>query len=357
MIYSKDYKEAKMLFIEKAKQLNMQYLAYPLSNDFSIDTASLVQGDNTSLLIMTSGLHGIEGYVGSALFQVFMEQCLASFSGDILLIHGINPKGMSDFRRVNGNNVDLNRSFLKSFEDLSAKANPSYRQISSFLNPKGMRSYAQGNWDFFKGLFKVLTIAKPAALREAILKGQYEDQQGIYFGGKELQEESALVMDIMRAWFVKPYTSVTVVDLHTGYGPRYDMSIVNSMLETNSTQSFKEKLGYDRVLGLNKEEFYEIEGDFIDYLYRLQAEIIPEKAFYGATFEFGTLGEGLLSEIRSLKTMILENAYHQGHLKKDSYQKLIHQMKALYLPSEKKWMEKCEQDFIKAIKGIATLKV
>lgn len=355
MKYSKHYEEAKQEFIEKAIELNMQHQSYPLSGDYSIDTAHLMKGGESSLLIMTSGLHGIEGYVGSALFQVFMDRCMASFSGDILLIHGINPKGMTEFRRVNANNVDLNRSFLTSFEDLNGKANPSYQQISAFLNPKGMKGYAQANWAFVKGLFKVLAIAKPAALREAILKGQYEDQQGIYYGGQGVQEESAVILDIMKEWFIKPYAAVTVIDLHTGYGPRYDMSIVNSMLETKSTESFKEKFDYDRVLGLNKEEFYEIEGDFIDALYRLHADLIPEKTFYGTTFEFGTLGEGLVSEIRSLKTMIFENTYHQGHLKKDCYQKLIKQMKALYLPNEKKWMAKCEQDFLKAIKGIVTL--
>lgn len=355
MNYSIDYEEAKRAFVEKAKGMGMQHRSYPLNNDFSIDTASLVKSGDGSLLIMTSGLHGIEGYVGSALFQVFMDQCLTSFSGDVLLIHGINPKGMTQFRRVNANNVDLNRSFSKSFEDLGAKANPSYQKISEFLNPKGMKGFAQANWDFVKGLLKVLAIAKPASLREAILKGQYKDHQGIYFGGQGVQVESEVVVDIMKEWFIKPYTTVTVVDLHTGYGPRYEMSIVNSMLETNSTEYFKEKMGYTRILGLNKEEFYEIEGDFIDYLYRLRAELIPEKTFYGAAFEFGTLGEGLISEIRSLKTMILENAYHQGHLKKDCHRKLISQMKDLYLPNENKWMAKCEQDFLKAIKGVAKL--
>ncbi|KAL7540301.1 hypothetical protein ACHAXR_010016 [Thalassiosira sp. AJA248-18] len=77
-------------------------------------------------IIHSSGTHGVEGYIGSAvqirfLHELFLanEEQLGSktaSSGDrvrrVLLIHAINPFGMRHHRRANENNVDLNRNVL-----------------------------------------------------------------------------------------------------------------------------------------------------------------------------------------------------------------------------------------------------
>jgi len=81
--------------------------------------------------IHSSGTHGIEGYLGSAiqlrfLHELFLQNAQRLCTTDnvrapptkntpvkkILLIHAINPYGMRHHRRTNENNVDLNRNVL-----------------------------------------------------------------------------------------------------------------------------------------------------------------------------------------------------------------------------------------------------
>jgi hypothetical protein len=73
--------------------------------------------DPSRALIHSSGLHGVEGFAGSAIRLALLEQ-LPSISSDgaILVLHALNPYGMAWFRHVNVNNVNLNRNFITSEE-------------------------------------------------------------------------------------------------------------------------------------------------------------------------------------------------------------------------------------------------
>ena len=88
-------------------------------------------GKNEKVFILTTGEHGIEGYVGSAMQQRFIDCYLSQLDPQttgLLLVHAINPWGMKYHRRVNANNVDLNRNFVYDgvFELIY---NPEYNQI------------------------------------------------------------------------------------------------------------------------------------------------------------------------------------------------------------------------------------
>jgi hypothetical protein len=69
-----------------------------------------------SVLVHTSGVHGPEGYVGSAIqrdwlanFKIRAQQPLPK--GHLaVLVHAVNPFGMAWWHRFNENNVDLNRN-------------------------------------------------------------------------------------------------------------------------------------------------------------------------------------------------------------------------------------------------------
>jgi hypothetical protein len=66
------------------------------------------------VFILTTGEHGVEGYVGSAMMQLFIEKYMPKLdprTTGILLVHAINPWGMKHHRRGNRDNIDLNRTF------------------------------------------------------------------------------------------------------------------------------------------------------------------------------------------------------------------------------------------------------
>src|SRR5660397_29969 len=95
-------------------QLFSRKVSSKIDNDLTIDFCYVpAQKESKKLLILTSGTHGVEGYVGSAVQQMFMNEVLTVDMLDdigILFVHGINPFGFKYTRRVTENNIDFNRN-------------------------------------------------------------------------------------------------------------------------------------------------------------------------------------------------------------------------------------------------------
>jgi murein tripeptide amidase MpaA len=88
-------------------------------------TADAVESSVQRLLI-TTGEHGIEGYLGAAFLQWFAAEFLPRLDPrrtGLLLVHAINPWGMARRHRVNRSNVDLNRNFLATGDSFALDAN------------------------------------------------------------------------------------------------------------------------------------------------------------------------------------------------------------------------------------------
>ena len=69
-----------------------------------------------NLLVHISGTHGVEGPAGSAIqlasLNYLSSHPLSHPTTGVLFVHGLNAYGFKHHRRVNENNVDLNRNFL-----------------------------------------------------------------------------------------------------------------------------------------------------------------------------------------------------------------------------------------------------
>ena len=109
---------------------------------------------------------------------------------------------------------------------------------------------------------------------------------------------------------IRGYERVVHLDMHTGYGPRYQMGLVNSPLEPRDSEELARRFAYPLVVKADPSEFYPVQGDMIDYVYTLVREELPEVGLYATSFEFGTLGDSLPAHVRSLRTLILENQMH-----------------------------------------------
>lgn len=127
----------------------------------TIDTLLLtlrIPKDETKELIdviHSSGVHGVEGYLGSAIQIRFLHEMILrnkeliarnkhNLSDEyklrkILLIHSVNPYGMRHNRRTNENNVDINRNALSTEEwGIIRSRDPNfagYVSLDSILNP------------------------------------------------------------------------------------------------------------------------------------------------------------------------------------------------------------------------------
>src|SRR6266567_3145741 len=85
----------------------------PKGEDLSIDIAWFGVATPRRVLLHSSGLHGVEGFAGSAI-QLQLLNDLPAIPEDaaLIVVHVLNPYGMAWLRRFNENNVDLNRNFL-----------------------------------------------------------------------------------------------------------------------------------------------------------------------------------------------------------------------------------------------------
>jgi len=306
------------------------------------------------LLALTTGEHGIEAYVGSAMLELFFEEYMGQLDPQqtgLLVVHAINPWGMRHHRRVNANNVDLNRNFL--LPEMGLPDNPGYAQIAKVLNPEiEPGSWLAANMSYATG---VISVLRKLGFKEAlgsILLGQYQFPSGLYYGGDDLQPETQHLMDTYRQW-LPAYEKVVLLDMHTGYGPRWQMSLVNSFLEQRSSAELAQRFGYQPVVSATPDEFYAIRGDMIDYIYALQSGQFPEKSLYATSFEFGTYGDGVFDHLRELRTMILENQVFRFGAGNASLRRQVGQdFEDLYFPRTVGWQAKAVQDARRAFSGI-----
>lgn len=306
------------------------------------------------LLVLSCGLHGIEGYIGSATIRLFVEEYLQFLDPQttgLILICPINPWGMANHRRVNENNVDLNRNFIYDRELDRKKVNSRYREIDHFLNPTSTLQYTANPRFYFQLISKYLKMGS-AAFREAVHMGQYRYPKGLYYGGQDFECSAKVINSLFRE-AVTPYSRVLLIDMHSGYGPRYQMTLVNSIHEERSSEELVEKFKYPLVVKTNPEEFYQMQGDMVDYFYLLMNDLYPEKHFYATSFEFGTYGQSFLAGLRSLRTMINENClFHNGSKEGKAADQATHDFKELFYPEEGKWRIKALQDARQAFSGI-----
>lgn len=364
-------------------------------------------------IVFQSGLHGIEGYVGFNIIKYFVDNLLSEYyeNGnkldssrnlyDFTFIINANPFGVRHKRRVNENNVDLNRNFLLERLEFE-KIKDEYHLIDKVINPqKKVKCFFIS---YVKTIFGILSlVAKIGAgkFKEVLLCGQNSNPKGSYYMGLDYQKQTLFLINLYEKLFSeKGFENTIFIDLHTGYGPRYQMSIVNSSYMRKEKGNFKnineineinEKLKkeYPLVVESNTGSFYLIHGDLIDFIYQKYPAIK-----YATAFEFGTFGDSLFAGIKSVVAVVLENQVFFNNLsgsienlesvrksidkekRKDIYDKKNEQKinerddeiknikyisaikrvltfyEDAYFPKEKKWWDKAKEDFKKAIKII-----
>lgn len=306
--------------------------------------------------MLLTGLHGIEGFVGDVILRLFIDEYLPQLdptSTGLLVIHALNPWGMQHGRKVNAQNVDLNRNFLLAAQDFDPAFNPDYARLKSFIGPERpvaprIRAAAR----FAIGLVTALRAHGAAVLQRASLLGQYRDLRGMYYGGTGLEQEAQLLLRLMRE-NAPAYRAVTLLDMHSGYGPRWQMSLVHSTAEVRSVEELRRRFNYPLLLKADDRDFYAMRGDMVDALYALAGTAWPHMRFYASAFEFGTFGDSTLALARSLRAMVIENQLHHYGAQSEAAARWVRrEFTALYRPDDARWWDKAEADARQALEGI-----
>lgn len=327
---------------------------YAGADDVTTDWIRTDNGARDRLVIFTTGEHGVEGYVGAAMLELFIAEFLPLLDAattDVLLIHAINPWGMKHRRRVNANNVDLNRNFLYN-TSFDPGFNPDYAQLTPLLMPRG----AVNNLFASRAAFLACLMWQQRTLgadkvRRTILLGQYAHPRGIFYGGEAIQPETRVTMELYRQAFASS-ARIVHLDMHTGYGPRYQMQLVNSWMEPRDTPTCAAQFNFPLVSATTPSSFYAMRGDMIDFVYAMARAEFPRKRFYSTTFEFGTLGDATWDTMESLRIKALENQKHWYGAHDGAGERIAREFGELYYPSGSRWREKALADARQAFDGI-----
>lgn len=348
--FKSTFQEAKVDFLGRAEVLTQKksdlYLSgkeiIPALNiDYKeIDYLFFGKKNYENLVIIQAGTHGIEGHTGSGVENFIIDylQDKKILNTSFLFIHGINPHGFSTNRRTNVNNVDLNRNFVwdkKTFQE----SNPGYDVIIDFLNPTTIT--AINFWEKIKIYFSAIGLIfkhSKDTLKRAILKGQYNHEKGVYFGGKDYQPEYFALNNIWDK-FTPTAKKVLLIDIHTGYGERSKLHYLANSSSSEDAESLKKIFYKNKIDFGDDKEFYQVSGDITSYFQKKYST--TERKTYALAFEFGTLdSQKTLGSIDSLYRMIKENAGHHYQYKSSEDQKNMNKLFLdMFYPQDFGWRD------------------
>lgn len=297
-----------------------------------IDVAISGASAEAPTLIVTSGLHGVEGLFGSAAQLAILDElspALATKGIRVVLVHVLNPWGFVHRRRFDASNRDLNRNCLLKGE--VHRGSPDlYEQLDPLINPS--------HWprvDLF--LLKAIRLIAHHGfndLRRAIAQGQYEFPNGLFFGGRDAAVQQAFLSKWLLRW-VGDSRRVVHVDFHTGLGGWKTWKLLpDGAIADHHQRELTDWLGKDTfAAAADQDGGYEARGGLgkwcasqleVDYLY--------------VCAEFGTY-----SGLRVLKAMRRENYCHQaviaGRMEAGtrSWQAAKDELREVFFPADKNW--------------------
>jgi len=218
-LFSPTYAVARRKFMQAAAARGLAVdsrvldLAGAEGETLAIDVVLDGPADASRMLVVLSGVHGVEGFSGSAI-QTGLLGLGATGRPDtaVLHVHAVNPYGFSHLRRVTQENVDLNRNFV-DFEQ-ALPENPGYAEIHDWLLPPEWppEQEAEAALDAYRARHGA------RALQCAISLGQHEFADGMFFGGHAPTWSHRTFRSILRQYTAQ-VRELASIDIHTGLGP------------------------------------------------------------------------------------------------------------------------------------------
>ena len=330
--FSPSYAVARRRFVEAAEARGAVRQAYTIDASggraLTIDVASIGPGDAPALVV-SSGIHGAEGFFGSAVQLALLDRLGAGGAhGKVryVLIHALNPFGFDRLRRANEDNVDLNRNFQIDPAGYRG-APPAYARLDGFLNPPSPPRRLEPVR--LKAAWLIWRIGLQP-LKQAVAGGQYAFPQGLFYGGQGPCRSTRVVQAHCDDW-LPGRAEVLHIDLHTGLGPFGEYKLLLGAAAAAEHAWYAAAFGAERVEspGLAGATAYRVSGLFGDWM---QAHF-HERRYRFAVAEFGTY-----DVVRVLQVLRAENrAHHYGRPESRAYRRAKAAMRECFCPASRTW--------------------
>ncbi len=300
----------------------------PVNEGLATDAVWLGPTAPQNLLVISSGTHGVEGAAGSMCQSALLEQLPDALPSNTaaLLIHAVNPWGFAHDRRVNENNVDMNRNFLSDFS--TTPDNPGYLQLHPAICPQAWTDETQAQSRAAMRAFAEKHGA--AALQSALSAGQYVLPHGVYFGGQEAEWSNRVMHNILAALPGSVQRTI-FIDIHTGLGP---FGIGELILEIPND---------DPIARLAHAIFPEgvtstVSGDSVSTILQGPMDFAVQKALGPQNTLFTALEFGTVSPKHVFAAVQADNWLHiHGDPASTAADAIKQQIRAAFRPDEDEW--------------------
>src|SRR5947207_9162 len=354
--FSESYAEARTKFCSAAATaggaihswLN-PHVKGPNGEPLFLDTARFGPAEAANMLVLISSTHGVEGHCGSGAQIAWLATGgptrLPNDTG-ALLVHAINPYGFAWTRRVNEDNVDLNRNFVD--HDKAYPKNDGYVAIADAILPKEWNDASKAET---QRVFDAYAQKHGAyGLQGAISGGQYTHPDGIFYGGAKQTWSNRTIRAVAREELSKAH-QVGVIDFHTGLGPFGHGELICAIPPTSKS--------FARARAWYGDEMTSPEGGtstsavVVGVMTDAFSQELPDAQVTPIAIEYGTYSVAeVLGAVRA------DNWLHQrGDLKSPLAKELKADMKERFFPAGDKWREmvwaRADQTIGWALKGLA----
>lgn len=325
------------------------------AEDLSIDIAELLPPEPRRVYMVVAGLHGVEGFAGNAIERALLADVLPRLdlaTTGVVLVHALNPVGMHRLRRVNANNVDLNRNFAADGSPLYSTDSQSFARLRSLLEPQGPYSGGiRSNLRFMATLGMAIARHGFVALRQVTLAGQYVEPAGIFYGGKAPEPETLCLQrhfDMVCA----RYPEIMLTDLHTGYGARAQASMLFGCLDSPELQALASEGPRD---AFGRDQGYTAHGDLVGYCHETAKRARPDGVFNGVVLELGTHGLGTIEQIDDLHSVVRENQVrHFGGRNAYAETMALRNFRELFYPGDPLWQRQALAAALRRVEELLT---
>ena len=324
----------------------------PHGEDCITDVAWIGPDNARKLLILVSGTHGIEGYAGSGCHVAWLNDGwyarAALRETAVLLIHAINPHGFAWGRRVNEDNIDLNRNFID--HSLPRPENPDYDAIREHIDPAEWAEPSLGRHN--AAIARFLERDSHDVTCKAMHGGQYVNPKGTFYGGVKAAWSNRLFREIVARHAARP-EHVAIVDYHSGSGVFgfCDLFIDDDHAGAHAREWFAQVsvISEDKAAH-GKDAQSAIPGNLFNAL----PEILPGKPVTLCLVELRTGESGGYDVIRAENWL-----YQHGDPRSTQGLALRAQMRELFYPSRPEWkvmqVRQSNAMLAEALAGLAAL--
>lgn len=329
----------------------------PENEILRIDVAAFISPDDDYRVIIVSGVHGVEGFLGAAVQMQFMKRLaegqLPAKTG-VVLIHAANPWGYAHSRRADENNIDVNRNFsLNSAvaECASSASHLQYAELDPVINASQSPTMRGEIVHWLKAGRLIVRAGGIKPLFGPIAQGQYDFPQGLFYGGSCTGESCEHLQTL-----VKQYTfnanRVSVLDVHSGLGPCAVATLIGHCNYTGPGKSLRwleTQLGQEIVSDNDDGNTYNAKGTFARWFY---SEMNRKKIVY-LCIEIGTV-----NPIKVFSALRRENqAHHWSSPDSNVFIQTKQALREVFSPSSVRWRRKSIRQALGVIEKIINLPI